>query len=1338
MSALNLRKTLYDIGKTRLLLNNHYIELENDGWIGVGGTCLVYHAFENINIDGRIIKQKILLKEFYPILSSDSGVTVNRKDDGSLEFLFSDNLNKNDEYSVKLERFKMSFEIFVKCKNDSDMNNYTVLARDCVNQYGTYYLIMDYDAASELDEYIKTNPPLYDFLNIIKKAARALLHLHKFGYIHLDITPQNLLLLEKERTIKIMDSDSFIFKEDFIKKDIYGNYKNLWFSYSEGFTAPEIRKSNNLNPVQRVRFSERGECADIYSLGSVIFYYLLGRTPNINQDGILDDSYVYEFEIDRIINNFSSKNLLLVKNMLRRMISYKTADRYKSMNDVIRAIDRILPEKNMDISNGIDEYHMWEASRRFYEKNENLFKTEHIPQLAKGMKIKKLDIYGSLNESKFKRVLELLEADQVGSKRSQKSENKNVYMQAAGGGGKSIAAAELFKKYIDTGKYIPLYLDFADYENYELKYLESYEMVVPYMLAWNLFGTREKSAAEQIFRLFSEQKKNPRFLLIIDNLHKIQLDIFEQAIASVNFLDNEFTNVWLIVCGRTDKKYLSEKYNFLIKNQINIQPLSYSYMKKCLEKIIERNLTEAEISMLKAQENALGIPFLFMRYLEIAFNTKNSGRLPLISNVMRQYFDEYETQNVPIYSWDNLSIKTVTDKYLPVVAYNLMISEHSQCSIEDIYKWLPRHLTEEERVRFIKICTDILAVISVKSNIVNFTHDCYEEYFASVFIAKKWEYVLEENIIQGFQHINHIWDKKITSGSIDLVSEKRENIIQNTYDQFESQKEIGSKYAENILYNIWSMFENPYEDLAVKWLMLGADLGQNMLQFYLGRAYGRGIKKIQKNNSLKLYWYTRSAENNCKEAQYELGKLYLNGDEKIQKNIFNAESWLKKAAKANNIDAQFELGKLYISDTTKNLKSYSESEKWLKKAAGSGHSKAQYTLGNFYWNGFDSDPNFKEAVFWYKKAATQGHSEAQYRLGDAYLNGKGVLKSKETADFWYAKAEDGRKLTKNYGYLVNNIYFEAENLIKYQNNKKNMPENVNETDFTFPVTYKDISNMKIQVIDNPDKKYEKPDFIKRNYKELLKAHALSNVWNAENIRIDDWQFTGNKFKIFTSRTTYFDSLVTNRAADLKLRCKKTVREKLDPGPKPKSLANSLMSNHIGFNGFVCSSDGYIPLVKRNMNMSVEKGVYGNSVQASLKTKYALKNEKKFNLDGIIYSIICEIEDELKIKRKDLKEYPKLLYAYYNLVELKPQFLFYAKSLKTKAEIEADFFNNIKKNDTELLIDGTEFLWIHETELTDIFIMPDGIRYKDYDCEMVPSASGALVMLIRYMQNQNLI
>lgn len=280
-------------------------------------------------------------------------------------------------------------------------------------------------------------------------------------------------------------------------------------------------------------------------------------------------------------------------------------------------------------------------------------------------------------------------------------------------------------------------------------------------------------------------------------------------------------------------------------------------------------------------------------------------------------------------------------------------------------------------------------------------------------------------------------------------------------------------------------------------------------------------------------------------------------------------------------------------------------------------------------------------------------------------------------------------------------------------------------------------------IQDSSEQYVLPEIIQEHFDEIFAAHATSKIYNQLNIRGDSWNFEGGKFVIKTSRTTYFNSLVTNRAIDYQWSNGLTIRDQFEFGPFLHTLEESRLSNHIGFNGFIESMDGYIVFVKRGNKLSIGKGTYGDSIGASLKTKYALNDSKKFTKDGLTNSILHEIQDELKIPKEALEEFSlekHLIAAYRDVVEGgKPQFLFFIRSSWTKERIEQNFIEHMRKGnkekDLELLEDGKKFLWISSNEIGELGILPDKIFYKGKKYGMMPSASAAIVMLIEFKKKR---
>lgn len=339
--------------------------------------------------------------------------------------------------------------------------------------------------------------------------------------------------------------------------------------------------------------------------------------------------------------------------------------------------------------------------------------------------------------------------------------------------------------------------------------------------------------------------------------------------------------------------------------------------------------------------------------------------------------------------------------------------------------------------------------------------------------------------------------------------------------------------------------------------------------------------------------------------------------------------------------------------------------------------------------------------------------------------------AKAIANYIYKNCEDVNKLITDYKALVDKYCIDNKRMIKTRNCKD---------EIYIPVICEAMANangyLNINICENDaNKQYELPEQIKNFSQELMKAHENSITFNNRNIRIDDLQKTEHGVDIKYSMTTYYDSLITNRAMDYELANGKTIRDIFEPGPYISDLKDSKMSNHLGFNGFVELNDGKIIFVERSKNLSIGKGTLANSIGASMKTKYCLNDNRQLDINGISNAIRKEIEDELKIEIPDT-ENEKLansIFAFYrDLVEGgKPQFLFY---YKTDEYDETSFKEHFKKcftnkDNENVQIDGSKFHFYTLEELRKATISSEKLCIDGESYSMMPSASASVVMLI---------
>ncbi len=323
-----------------------------------------------------------------------------------------------------------------------------------------------------------------------------------------------------------------------------------------------------------------------------------------------------------------------------------------------------------------------------------------------------------------------------------------------------------------------------------------------------------------------------------------------------------------------------------------------------------------------------------------------------------------------------------------------------------------------------------------------------------------------------------------------------------------------------------------------------------------------------------------------------------------------------------------------------------------------------------------------------------------------------------------AKNEDSIKLTEDYDSLIKK--YSRADLLKYK-------------DKTFPAVKlffrtKDQPSFELDYGHGFEKKYKLPSQVASKSDYLMKAHRHSKKYNKMNLRLDDLKYEDGKLKLFYSQTYYYDSLITNRAMDYPWENGKTIREIYEPGPFLSDLSTSKLSNHLGFNGFVETSDGKIVFVLRGGNLTIGKNTWGSSVAASFKTEYALNSDRKLDDKGISNAIKKETEDELYINLPENADLSKSIFAFYrDIVEGgKPQFLFYYRLENcTYEEFEKNFREKYNKSDN--VVDGERFIGLTVEELSQCKLSLNGMEHNGRFYKMTSSTAASLAMLIQYLK-----
>lgn len=129
------------------------------------------------------------------------------------------------------------------------------------------------------------------------------------------------------------------------------------------------------------------------------------------------------------------------------------------------------------------------------------------------------------------------------------------------------------------------------------------------------------------------------------------------------------------------------------------------------------------------------------------------------------------------------------------------------------------------------------------------------------------------------------------------------------------------------------------------------------------------------------------------------------------------------------------------------------------------------------------------------------------------------------------------------------------------------------------------------VEDDPKKLFALDPLLQANFAAIMQAHRASFIANPIMIRLDDYeQREDGSVRLMTSRTAFYNDLVTNRSMDYTFNGDMTVREIYESGKYLSPLGESKMSNHLGFGVFVFQGN-YMIVACRGRNATLSKNKF---------------------------------------------------------------------------------------------------------------------------------------------------
>lgn len=282
--------------------------------LGIGGSCIAYQVsyYEN----GSILRRGIL-KEFCPTYLVENGDFF--RNNGCIKVL--------PQYAKRFQEGLQEFKNVYKNINNyisqnAPASNYHTVQMGLFEGNNTAYTLSSLDYGQSYDK-LKDNS-LQSILKIALATAKAVELYHKAGYLHLDIKPKNILVLDGVKDIiKLFDYDSLTSIKSIKDRSVFS------IPVPEDYYVPELSNAE----VRNI-----GIYTDVFEIGAMIFSKIFERTPVSS-----DISYDAKFDFDvPMLNGVSPKAKYEFEQLFKNTLQISKRRRYQTDEQLIAQLKKLI------------------------------------------------------------------------------------------------------------------------------------------------------------------------------------------------------------------------------------------------------------------------------------------------------------------------------------------------------------------------------------------------------------------------------------------------------------------------------------------------------------------------------------------------------------------------------------------------------------------------------------------------------------------------------------------------------------------------------------------------------------------------------------------------------------------------------------------------------------------------------------------------------------------------------------------------------------------------------------------------------------------------------------
>lgn len=209
--------------------------------------------------------------------------------------------------------------------------------------HGTLYTLLQYDGGRTLEKEsmlslsacARTMIGVLDALNVF----------HRHGFLHLDVSPDNVLVIGEGRRIRydMIDYNCVVSVAELADSELD------YLSHKEGYSAPELTAED----VERI-----GPATDLYAVGAMFFEQLTGQTPN--PDDVTTPGFLEGLE-SPLLADQPETVLDMVRTILLFSLFPLAEERYASADAMAQAFEELLSRIE---GRGVTHWALWEAGKK--------------------------------------------------------------------------------------------------------------------------------------------------------------------------------------------------------------------------------------------------------------------------------------------------------------------------------------------------------------------------------------------------------------------------------------------------------------------------------------------------------------------------------------------------------------------------------------------------------------------------------------------------------------------------------------------------------------------------------------------------------------------------------------------------------------------------------------------------------------------------------------------------------------------------------------------------------------------------------------------------------------